>query len=82
MVNCNVCCIEYRSQLVLCRSNFIMFCFGRNTKFPELYVQIVHISCNTRFQSAEVMIFHFLALRSRSTDQCTSAEYKVFSLFV
>ena len=82
MIDCNVCCIEYRSQLMLSRSNFIMFCFGRNSKFPEFFIKIMHISRYTRLQSSEIMIFHFLAFWSRSTDQCTSTEDQVFSLII
>ena len=67
---------------MLCRCNFIMFCLCRNTEFPELFVQIMHVSCNTWLQSSEIMIFHFLSFRSRSTDQCTSAEDQVLSLII
>ena len=35
---------------MLSRSNFIMFCFGRNSKFPELFIQIMHISRYSWFQ--------------------------------
>ena len=59
-----------------------MFRFCRNTEFPELFVQIMHVSCNTWLQSSEIVIFHFLSFRSRSTDQCTSAEDQVLSLIV
>lgn len=67
---------------MLSRSNFIMFCFGRNSKFPELFIKIMHISRYTRLQSSEIMIFHFLTFWSRSTDQCTSTEDQVFSLII
>ena len=82
VIDSNICCIKYRSKLMLCRSNFIMFRFCRNTEFPELFVQIMHVSCNTWLQSSEIVIFHFLSFRSRSTDQCTSAEDQVLSLIV
>ena len=67
VVNCNICGIEYRSKLMLCRSNLVVFCFCRNTKLPQLNIKIMHISCNLRLQGSEVMILHFLSFRSRST---------------
>jgi len=67
VVNGNVCSVKYRSQLMLCRSNLVMLCFCRNTKLPEFYVKVMHISGNLRLQGSEVMILHFLSLRSRST---------------
>ena len=82
VVNCNVCGIKYRSQLMLCRSNFVMFCFCRNTKFPELFVKIMHVSGNTWLQGSEVMIFHFLSFWCGSSQKCTSAEDQVFSLLI
>ena len=82
VVNGYVCGIKDRSQLMLCRSNFVMFCFCRDTKFPQLYIQIMHISSNLWFQGTKVMIFHFLSFWSRCTKQSTSAEYQVFSLLI
>ena len=52
---------------MLCRSNLVMFCFCRNAKLPELYIKIMHVSCNLWLQSSKVVIFHFLSLRSWST---------------
>ena len=59
-----------------------MFCFSRNSKFPELFVQVMHVSRYTRFQGSEVVVFHFLSFWSRSTDQGTSAEDQVFPLII
>ena len=67
---------------MLCRSNFVMFCFCRNTKFPELFVKIMHVSGNTWLQGSEVMIFHFLSFWCGSSQKCTSAEDQVFSLLI
>ena len=82
VVNGYVCSIEYRSQLMLCRSNFVMFGFSWDTKFPEFFIKIMHVSRYTRFQGSEVMVFHFLSFWSRSTNQGTSAENQVFSLII
>ena len=82
VVDSNICGIKYRSQLVLCRSNLVMLCFGRNAKLPELFVKIMHVSSNTRFQSSEVMILHLLSFWCGSSQKCTSAENQVFSLFI
>ena len=41
--------VEYRSQLVLGRGHLVVFGFGRDPKFPERFVQIVHEGGNTGF---------------------------------
>ena len=49
-----------------------MLCFGGNAQFPELLIQIMHVSGYAGFQDTEVMIFHFLC-----TEKGSSAEEQV-----
>ena len=61
VVNCHIGGIKDRRQLMLRRSYFVVFCLCGDSQLPKLFIQVVHISCNSWFQSAEVMIFHFLS---------------------
>ena len=62
MIGCNISsCVDWR-QLMLCRCNFIMFCFCENSKLPKFFVEFFHICGYTRFDHAEVVIVHLLAL--------------------
>ena len=62
VVTGNVCCAENRSKFVLGRSNFVVFSFGKNSQFPEFFIQILHEFLNTGFNHSEVVIFEFLSL--------------------
>ena len=67
VVNGNIDGLKYRSKLMLSRSNLVVFCLCRDAEFPELFVQVLHESFDSRFDGTEVMVIHFLSLRSRST---------------
>ena len=38
----DICGFEDGGKLMLCRSNLIMFGLSRNTKLPELFIEIMH----------------------------------------
>ena len=68
-----------RSQLVLCRSNFVMLCLRRNSDFPQLFIDIFH-ECRNSLRSARLFI-ELLSFRRHCSEQCTSCIDQVFSLF-
>ena len=68
VVDGDVCRVKHRGQLMLSGSNLVMLCLGRNTHFPELFVQIMHISGDLRFQDAEIVILHLLAFGGGSAE--------------
>ena len=82
MVSSNVRCSKYRCKLMLCRSNFVMFCFSINTKLPELTVKILHKIRYSLLDIAKIMILQFLSLRSHSTEQSSACKHKIFSLII
>ena len=47
VINSYVGGIKHRCQLMLAGSNLIMFCLGRNSKLPELLIQVMHKCCNS-----------------------------------
>ena len=75
-------CLINRSKLVLCRSHLIVFGFGGNAQFPQFFIQIMHISGYSRFQSTEIVILHFLTLGRLCTKQGSSGKNEIFSLLV
>ena len=75
MVSSNIRCGEDRSQLVLCRCNFVMLCLSKNTELPEFFVEILHVSGYSRLDGTEVMIFELLALRCFCSEKCSSNEF-------
>ena len=67
---------------MLGRSNLVMFCLGKNTKLPQLAVQILHEFLNARFNHTKVVIFEFLTLRSLCTKEGTACINQIFSFVV
>ena len=72
-------CID-RCKFMLCRSNLIMLCLGRDTKFPAFFVYFFHICGNSLTDTSEIMVIHLLSLRRHSTEQCSACVDQVFSL--
>ena len=80
VVGSDICSIIDRRKFMLCRSNFIVLCLGKDAELPELSVQISHILCNSRLDRAEIVIVHFLSLGRHSTEESSSCHNEVFSL--
>ena len=80
VVNCHICLCIDRSQLVLCRSYFVVLCLCRNTKFPKLFVHILHERSDPLADGSEVMVIKLLSFRRHCTEECTACKDKVFSL--
>ena len=80
MVCCDVCrCID-RSQLMLCRCNFVVLCLGCHAQFPAFFVDFFHISGNPLTDGSEIMVIHLLSFRRHCSEQSPSCICKVFSL--
>ena len=80
VIDCNVTCLIYGRQLVLCRSHLVMLCLCRYPQLPQLVVQILHVCSDTLSYSTEVVIVHLLALGCWCTEERASGEYQVFPL--
>ena len=80
VVRCNVCSLINRSKLMLRRSNLVMLCFCRNTKFPALLVYLFHIGGNSLTNRSKIVIVHLLSLWRHCSKKCPACICKVFSL--
>ena len=67
VVNGNIDGLKYRSKFMLSRCNLVVLSLCRDAEFPELFVQVLHKRFDSRFDGTEVVVIHFLSLRSRST---------------
>ena len=65
---------------MLCRCDLIMLCLCRYTKFPEFFVDILHVSCDTLTDASKVMVIHFLSFWRHCAEQGTAGVDQVFSL--
>ncbi len=81
MVRSDVHRSENRGNLVLSRRNFIVLSLGRNTKFPQFNVQLMHKRRDTLMQRTKIMVIHLLATRRGSTQQRTAGQHKVQTFF-
>ena len=68
-------------QLMLRRSDLIVFGFGKDPQLPEFLVQVLHESNDPGLDNAEIMVVQLLALRRHGSEQCSSRVYKVRTLF-
>ncbi len=82
MVNGDIGGLKDRCQLMLGRGDFIVLGLGRNTQFPQLAVQGMHILGHLGFEDAEVVVLHFLSLGGRRSHEGAAGQQQVFSLFV
>ena len=64
---------EDRSQLVLGRRYLVMLGLGQDAQLPQFFVQLFHEGFHTRFDDAEVVVFHFLSLRHLRAEQGAAA---------
>ncbi len=79
MIHCNITLFIDRSQLVLCRSNFVMFGLRRNTQLPEFDICVLHEGCNLLLQGSKVMVIHLLTLRRHCSEEGTSGIDQILS---
>ena len=80
VVNCHIGSRVDGGKFMLRRSYLVVFGFCRNTELPELFIQFFHESGNSRTESAEIVVIHFLTLRSWCAKQSSSAELQIVSL--
>ena len=67
-------------QFVLCRCHFIVLRLGRYTKFPQFFIDILHICGNFLTNRSKIMIIQFLTFRRHCTKQGSSCINQVLSL--
>ena len=72
-------CID-RSQLMLCRSNFIVLRLRSYTEFPALFIYFFHIGRNSLTDRTEIVVIHLLSFRRHCTEKSSSGIDQVFSL--
>ena len=82
LIHSNISTREYRSKFKLCRRNFIMFCFGIDTKFPQFFIDFLHVCLDATRNCTEVMVTQLLPLRSGSTEQCSSGQFQIQTLII
>ena len=71
-----------RRQLVLSRSNLVVFRLCQDTQLPEFVIEFLHKGGNSRLDDTKVMVIHFLSLWRLCTEQGTSGKTKVGTLIV
>ena len=71
-----------RRQLVLGRSHLVMLGLRQDPQFPELIVELFHISGHTGLDDAEVMVIHFLSLGRLCAEQGAARKAKVGAPFI
>ena len=72
-------CID-RSQLMLCRSNFIVLRLRSYTEFPALFIYFFHIGRNSLTNRTEIVVIHLLSFRRHGAEKSSSCVDQVFSL--
>ena len=82
VVGCDVGGREDRSKLMLCRCDLVVLCLCENAELPELLVEILHVSRDSRFDRAEVVILKLLTFGSHCAEQRSAAELQILSLLV
>ena len=82
VVTGHVGCRENWSKLVLSWCNFVMFSFCKDSKLPELAVEVLHELLNARFNHTKIVIFKFLTFWSLSTKKCATCVDEVFTLVI
>ena len=68
------------SHLMLSRSNLVMLCLGKDSKLPELNVEILHECSDALLNGTEVVIIKLLTLWSRCTEKSTTGEDQILTL--
>ena len=68
-----------RSELMLCRSHFVVFGLGVNTELPKFRIQVLHESTHAGLEGSEVMIFHLLSARRRGAEKGPSGVHQIFA---
>ena len=74
-------CIN-RSELMLRRSYFVVFCLSKDAELPELIIQIFHKGGDPRFDHTEIMVVELLALGRLRAEQCAAGVLEVRALLV
>ena len=59
-----------------------MLCLGRNSEFPELAVDILHICADTLIYDSIVMIAEFLSLRRHCAEKRMARVNKVLAFVI
>lgn len=74
--------VKIGAELVLRRSNLIVFGFCKDAQFPELFVKIMHEVRDPILQRAEVVVIQFLPLGRLCTEKGAAAVDQVTTLLI
>ena len=80
VVNLHICFRINRRKLMLCRSSLIMLGFRSNTKLPQFFIHMLHISRNSLTDGSKIVVIQLLSFWRHGAKQCSSGKYQVFSL--
>ena len=67
---------------MLCGSYFVVLCFSEYAEFPKLGIEVGHILYYALFDGTEVVVFEFLSLGRGGSEESTTCENQILSLFV
>ena len=82
MIGSNIRCGINGCQLMLCGCDLVMLGLCKNTKLPQLLIEILHISSYTGLDNTKIMVIHLLSLGRLRTKESTSRIYKVLSFVI
>ena len=82
MIRGNICGSENGSQLMLCRCNLVVLRLGKNTKLPQLFVQLFHVGSNSGLDGAEIVVIQLLTLGRFGAEQGSAGKDQVLTLVI
>ena len=77
MVAGDICLFIHGRKLELAGGHFVVPGFGGNTQSQQLFFHVLHEAHDTTGNGAKVMVFHFLTLGRRRTQQGTACQHEV-----
>ena len=82
VVGCNIGGRIDRCQLMLCGCDLVMLSLCKDTKLPQLLIEILHISSYTGLDNTKIMVIHFLPLGRLCTKERAPGVYEIFPLVI
>ena len=82
VVGGDVRCGVYGCELMLRRCDFVVLGLCKNAELPELFVEVCHVSGDSRLDNSEIVVVHLLSLGRLCAEKSASAEDEVFALLI
>ena len=82
VVGSDVRSLEYRRQLMLGRSGFVVLCLGQHAQLPELLVELGHEGLYLGLYGAEIVIVQFLPLGRAGAEQRAAGIYQILAAVI